>query len=820
MQRIMHGGEGRSKRRKGEEDIDDDDDNNTENKRVMSRFKFNPSYSYGGPNLWRQFLIHPHNRWYVAWKHLILIWAVYSSFFTPMEFGFFRGLPQNIFLLDIAGQFAFLIDIVLRFFVGYHDVHSNSLVLNHYQISIRNLKSPRFILDLLGCFPWDYIYKLTANKEFVRYLLWIRLSRAFRVTQFFETLEKDTRVNYLFTRIVKLLVVELYCTHTAACIFYYLATTMPPSQEGYTWIGSLKMGDYAYSHFRDVDLWKRYVTSLYFAIVTMATVGYGDIHAVNVREMIFVMIYVSFDMILGAYLVGNMTALIVKGSKTERFRDKISDIRKYVNNNNLDTHTYHHIKDHLRLKYDRSYTRPSLLHEIPTTIRTKISITLYEHFIQRLSLFKGCSSAFIKQIATKVHEEFFLPGQSVIEQGDIADQLYFVYHGELHEIRREDGDTEDTITLHTYSTFGQVSFFCNMTQTSTVEAREFCKVLRLDKKSFTEIVKIYFLDARIVLNNLLEVKDSNLQRKLLVSDFNLTIGNLEIEMATRMNCAAHDGHLDVVKRLIGFGADPNKSDYDGRTPLHISASKGYVDISSFLAEQGVNINSTDKLGTTPLLEAIKNGHEEVASVLVNAGAILTIDDVGNFLCTTVAKKELDLLKRILACGINPNAKNYDQRTPLHIAASEGLFTMAELLLEAGASVLSKDRWGNTPLHEAHTGGNRNMIKMLEAAKASQLVELSNNIHETQATPMLQSTDEIPRRRCVVFPFHAWDHKEDRKEGVVLWVPQSVEELINEAMKHLEIPNGSYILSEQGGKILYVDMINNNEKLFLVNEAQR
>jgi len=42
---------------------------------------------------------------------------------------------------------------------------------------------------------------------------------------------------------------------------------------------------------------------------------------------------------------------------------------------------------------------------------------------------------------------------------------------------------------------------------------------------------------------------------------------MEIELATRLNCAAHDGHLDLVKRLIGFGADPNKTDYDGRTPL-------------------------------------------------------------------------------------------------------------------------------------------------------------------------------------------------------------------------------------------------------------
>jgi hypothetical protein len=107
----------------------------------------------------------------------------------------------------------------------------------------------------------------------VKYLLWIRLCRVRKVTEFVQKMEKDIRINYMFTRIIKLLAVELYCTHTAACIFYYLATTLPPAEEGYTWIGSLKLGDYSYSHFREIDFWKRYTTSLYFAIVTMATVG-------------------------------------------------------------------------------------------------------------------------------------------------------------------------------------------------------------------------------------------------------------------------------------------------------------------------------------------------------------------------------------------------------------------------------------------------------------------------------------------------------------------------------------------------------------------
>lgn len=100
--------------------------------------------------------------------------------------------------------------------------------------------------------------------------------------------------------------------------------------------------------------------------------GYGDIHAVNVREMIFVMIYVSFDMILGAYLIGNMTALIVKGSKTERFRDKMADVIKYMNRNKLERDIRSQIKGHLRLQYESGYTEATVIQDLPISIRAKV----------------------------------------------------------------------------------------------------------------------------------------------------------------------------------------------------------------------------------------------------------------------------------------------------------------------------------------------------------------------------------------------------------------------------------------------------------------
>ncbi len=59
-----------------------------------------------------------------------------------------------------------------------------------------------------------------------------------------------------------------------------------------------------------------------------------------------------------------------------------------------------------------------------------------------------------------------------------------------------------------------------------------------------------------------------------------------------------------------------------------------------------------------------------------------MDNAGSFLRTAKA----------LSYGLDPNSKDYDHRTPLHVAASEGLYLMAKLLIEAGANVFSKDRY--------------------------------------------------------------------------------------------------------------------------------
>uniref|UniRef100_A0ACD5VC66 Uncharacterized protein n=1 Tax=Avena sativa TaxID=4498 RepID=A0ACD5VC66_AVESA len=762
----------------------------------------------GEDGFFHDLIILPDNKFYVLWTKFILVWAVYSSFFTPFEFAFFRGLPQRLFILDIVGQIAFLIDIVLKFFVAYRDPDTYRIVCNPTSIALRYCKSS-FIFDLLGCFPWDVIYKACGSKEEVRYLLWIRLTRSLKVVEFFRGLEKDIRVNYLFTRIVKLIVVELYCTHTAACIFYYLATTLPESMEGYTWIGSLKLGEYSYENFRELDLIKLYMTSLYFAIVTMATVGYGDIHAVNVREMIFVMIYVSFDMILGAYLIGNMTALIVKGSRTERFRDKMKEVIRYMNRNKLGKDIREQIKGHLRLQYESSYTEASILQDIPISIRAKISQTLYRPYIDSTPLFKGCSAEFIQQIVIRLQEEFFLPGEVILEQGSAVDQIYFVCHGALEGVGiGEDGQEETILMLEPESSFGEIAILCNIPQPYSVRVCELCRLLRLDKQSFTNILEIYFVDGRKILSNLTENNEYGGRVKQLESDITFHIGKQEAELTLRVNSAAFYGDLQQLKGLIRAGADPKNTDYDGRSPLHLAASKGYEDVAQFLIHEGTDIDLVDKFGNTPLLEAVKQGHDRVATLLFSKGGKLNLENGGSHLCMAVSKGDSDFVRRALAYGADPDSKDYDHRTPLHIAAAEGLYMMAKMLVDAGASVFITDRWGTTPLDEGRKSGSKPLMMLLEQAKAEELSKFPARGEEVR--------DKMHPRRCSVFPNHPWDDDAKRKEGVALWIPHTIDGLIRSAQEKLSFSGSCLrLLGEDGARVQDVDMVHDGQKLYLV-----
>ncbi|OEU16662.1 ankyrin, partial [Fragilariopsis cylindrus CCMP1102] len=59
-----------------------------------------------------------------------------------------------------------------------------------------------------------------------------------------------------------------------------------------------------------------------------------------------------------------------------------------------------------------------------------------------------------------------------------------------------------------------------------------------------------------------------------------------------------------------------------------------------------------------------------------------------------------------------NFRDYDRRTPLHIAASEGHLEICKLLLERGSKINRSDRWGGAPLDDAHRHKHIEVVQYL------------------------------------------------------------------------------------------------------------
>ena len=78
------------------------------------------------------------------------------------------------------------------------------------------------------------------------------------------------------------------------------------------------------------------------------------------------------------------------------------------------------------------------------------------------------------------------------------------------------------------------------------------------------------------------------------------------------------------------------------------------------------------------------------------------------LCWAASQGDLDEIQRLVACGVDLDEADYDGRTCIHLAASEG-----KDLIGKNVKRHPKDRWGGTPLDDAKRHKHLHIVKLLK-----------------------------------------------------------------------------------------------------------
>jgi quinoprotein dehydrogenase-associated probable ABC transporter substrate-binding protein len=197
---------------------------------------------------------------------------------------------------------------------------------------------------------------------------------------------------------------------------------------------------------------------------------------------------------------------------------------------------------------------------------------------------------------------------------------------------------------------------------------------------------------------------------------------------TPLQNAARQRKDSMVKLLIELGANPNQADHSGMTPLDAAIMRDHVASVQALLAGGADIEQPGLGGFRPLALAIEESKYESAKALMEGGADVSVASGEGSLTPLMivaaqtgpaegarfvpgSTRPSDIAKGLLAKGADVNAQAANGATALMIAAAHNSPPMIGLLMDAGADPNIKNKQGQTAADVAKLNDN------MEAAQA-------------------------------------------------------------------------------------------------------